>query len=350
MRTYAFDFDGTLTRRDTFVEFIRHAFGTRRTLWGFLRFAPILVLMKLGRYPNWKAKQRVFAWFFKGMSLNEFDRHCDQFAHDNPQLLRADGFAIIRRAVSEGHPVVVISASIDRWVRPFFAEFGDRVTFACTQIEATGHVVTGRFLTPNCYGAEKPKRLLRAMPQRESYHLTAFGDSRGDKELLEAADTAYFRTRDGRLHLQKGTEDPIVAACRNEQAATEQPYNGKLLGRKTIGEVVRFGLVGITATLLQYVLYLLLLRWMHPAMANTLAYLLSFAFNYVASTRFTFRVKSTAKRGAGFALSHLINYTMQTVLLILFLRFGLEKQWALIPVFCICVPVNFLLVRHFLHK
>ena len=55
MKIYAFDFDGTLTRRDTFIEFIRYVFGTRRMLAGILRFAPILVLMKLGRYPNWKA-------------------------------------------------------------------------------------------------------------------------------------------------------------------------------------------------------------------------------------------------------------------------------------------------------
>ena len=53
MKIYAFDFDGTLTRRDTFIEFIRYVFGTRRMLAGILRFAPILVLMKLGRYPNW---------------------------------------------------------------------------------------------------------------------------------------------------------------------------------------------------------------------------------------------------------------------------------------------------------
>ena len=90
---------------------------------------------------------------------------------------------------------------------------------------------------------------------------------------------------------------------------------------------------------------------LHPTIsANTLAYLVSFAFNYIASTRFTFRVKATTKRGMGFALSHLVNYTMQTLLLQVFLFVGMPKQWALIPVFCVCVPVNFLLVRFFLRK
>ena len=61
---YAFDFDGTLTTRDTLLVFTRYAKGTRAFLWGFLRHAHLLVLMKLRLYPNWKAKQRVFSYFF----------------------------------------------------------------------------------------------------------------------------------------------------------------------------------------------------------------------------------------------------------------------------------------------
>jgi hypothetical protein len=49
-------------------------------------------------------------------------------------------------------------------------------------------------------------------------------------------------------------------------------------------------------------------------------------------------------------LAHLVNFLLQTVLLALFLRLGLSKPVAMIPVFAICVPVNFLLVRYFLKK
>ena len=115
-------------------------------------------------------------------------------------------------------------------------------------------------------------------------------------------------------------------------------------------EVVRFGIVGAVATLLQYGLYVLLNRLVHPTLANTIAYALSFVFNYVASTRYTFQVKSTARRGLGFAFSHLINYTLQTATLALMLWLGLPKDLALIPVFAICVPINFILVRYFLKK
>ena len=115
-----------------------------------------------------------------------------------------------------------------------------------------------------------------------------------------------------------------------------------------MGEVLRFAVVGVIATLIQYGVYFGLVLWLIPTFAMTIAYAVSFAFNFVASTRYTFRVKASARRGAGFALSHAVNYVLQMLTLNLFLWVGVPKQWAPIPMFCICVPVNFVLVRFFL--
>lgn len=125
-----------------------------------------------------------------------------------------------------------------------------------------------------------------------------------------------------------------------------------LFDKERRGEMVRFAIVGVLAVAIQYGVYLLIVSLFAgdylPLLANGVAYLVSFLFNYAASTRYTFRVKSTVRRGAGFALAHLVNFLLQTVLLALFLRLGMTKSWAMLPVFVICVPVNFLLVRHFL--
>ncbi len=131
--------------------------------------------------------------------------------------------------------------------------------------------------------------------------------------------------------------------------------------KEKLGEVIRFGIVGAIATLLQYAIYLAMmpiLEHILPQMgdhalataANTIAYILSFIFNFIASTRYTFKVKANAKRGAGFTLSHIVNYSMQTLFLNLFVGIGLIKQMAMIPTLCICIPVNFLLVRFFLKR
>ena len=122
------------------------------------------------------------------------------------------------------------------------------------------------------------------------------------------------------------------------------------LGGKSLGQVIRFGIVGVAATAIQAVLYQVLVGWLRAELANSIAYVVSFIFNYVASTRFTFRVKSSARRGAGFLLSHLINFTLQTLILHLSIRLGLTERWAMVPMFVITVPVNFLLVRFFLTR
>jgi phosphatidylglycerophosphatase C len=201
---YIFDFDGTLTTRDTLIEFIRYAHGTAKTLWGFLLYSPLLVLMKLRLYPNYKAKQKIFAHFFQGMPIGEFDQTCHRFAEDNrSRLLRPQAVAFLRQTLACREPVMVVSASIDNWVKPFFTDPESAATPAesqtdplvlGTQIEVKDGRVTGRFLTPNCYGAEKVRRVEAVLKEpRSHYHIRAYGDSRGDKELLEYADESFFK-------------------------------------------------------------------------------------------------------------------------------------------------------------
>lgn len=191
-KVYAFDFDGTLTRRDTLIEFIRFAKGDKAFLLCFLRYSPLLVLMKLGLYPNWKAKQRVFSHCFRGMAVDTFNSLCSRFARDKARLMRPKGMKKLREVLAEGGKVVVVSASVNNWVEPFFADIGG-VYVVGTMVEEREGVLTGRFLTKNCYGEEKVTRLLQLFPERTQYWLTAYGDSRGDFELLDFANESYYR-------------------------------------------------------------------------------------------------------------------------------------------------------------
>jgi len=188
-KIYAFDFDGTLTTKDTLIEFIRYAKGSMALGLGFLRYAHLLVLMKLGLYPNYKAKQKVFAHFFKNTTLDDFNALCKAFAASSSHLLRPNAIEAIDLAIKEESEVVIVSASIDNWVQPFFPQ----VKVLGTQIEVIDGKLTGRFLSKNCYGQEKVNRILSLYPNRQDYHLTAYGDSRGDKEMLAFADESYFK-------------------------------------------------------------------------------------------------------------------------------------------------------------
>lgn len=349
IKLYAFDFDGTLTDKDSLLAIIRYAKGSLRFGLIMLRFLPLMALMKAGFYSNSRLKEKVLAYCFGGMEIRTFNELCQRFAASHQHLFREEGVQCLRQylqnlpssALAE-EGVYIVSASLINWVKPFFdqleltEEERRHLFFLCTEAEVVDGTFTGSFSVPNCYGPEKVTRLKeRLLVSRSNYYIIAYGDSRGDNELLTFADQGFYKP------------------FRKENT----PSLSSPLGRGW-AEVVRFVLVGVCAVIIQYGVYLLLIHpfpsegagsgLLHPTVANTVAYLVSFLFNYVASVRYTFRVKSSARRGLGFAFSHLINYLLQTVLLTFFLWVGLDKGWAMLPVFAVCVPTNFLLVRKFL--
>ena len=189
---YIYDFDGTLTRRDSFLDFIRYTCGSRSLYCGLLLFSPLLILMKLRLYANGRAKERLFTHFFQGMSIRVFDDLCAKYGLSRADLLLDAARKAINEVASNGYRIFIVSASVDRWVLPFFRDVPN-VTVIGTQIEVENGLVTGRFSTPNCYGAEKVRRIQALLPYREQYKLIAHGDSRGDKEMLNYADQGYFR-------------------------------------------------------------------------------------------------------------------------------------------------------------
>jgi len=207
-KLYCFDFDGTLTTSDTLLEFIRYAKGTGRFLMVFLMYSPLLVLMKLHLFPNWKAKQLIFAHLFAGMRIEKFDALCRDFAEEYQHLLRPKGVTLVHEALVAGAQVFIVSASIDNWVRPFFKVRGlDGVRVLGTQIEVIDGRLTGKFKSNNCYGEEKVHRICEALSAptstsspasaapfvRSQYEIEAFGDSRGDKEMLAFADKGHYK-------------------------------------------------------------------------------------------------------------------------------------------------------------
>lgn len=120
---------------------------------------------------------------------------------------------------------------------------------------------------------------------------------------------------------------------------------GETVRKKGVREALRFGIVGVVATGLHYGIYLVLLAWMNESLAYTIGYVVSFVMNYYLTAHFTFRKKSSVRNGIGFVGSHAVNYVLHIVLLNVFIGIGISERLAPIPVYCIAVPVNFMLVR-----
>lgn len=115
----AFDFDGTITSKDSFIEFIRFTHKPISFIIGFLYFSPILILMKLKLYSNFKAKQFVFSYFFKNMEINDFNFYCKNFASHNRNIIKQSALDEIEFQLLNNHEIVIISSSISNWISPF---------------------------------------------------------------------------------------------------------------------------------------------------------------------------------------------------------------------------------------
>jgi len=192
MTITAFDFDGTITTKDTLLTFIKFSKGTWPFLVGFFLYSPLLIAYKLRLYPNWKVKQHIFSYFYKGTSIDQFNQWGAAFSERIAKIVRPRALTAIHTHQQEGCVLVIVSASVENWITPWAAGQGiDRVLATQVEIDQQGKL-TGKFLTKNCYGREKVNRILEVFPRRADYKLLAYGDSRGDLDPIEFADEGYY--------------------------------------------------------------------------------------------------------------------------------------------------------------
>ena len=186
----AFDFDGTLTRKDSLMEFLLFTQGKWRTLLGLLLLSPAVMMMLLKAMDNNRCKEIMLSYFFKGWKHEDFKLKGREFAKRGQEILNPETCATLRKHMDEGHEVYIISASVEEWVKPIAETLGVK-NVLCTRLAVGADgTLTGHYQGKNCHGKEKVNRLLQAEPDRDTYYLYAYGDSNGDKQLLDFANEA----------------------------------------------------------------------------------------------------------------------------------------------------------------
>lgn len=191
-RLALFDFDGTITTRDTLIEFIRYYHGTTRLLTGLFVLSPVLASYKARIIPNWKAKEIMLRYFFYGEPVEEFNEKCLDFARNFvPDLLRPQAMKAIRDHVTENDEVVIVSASPENWVKPWC----DVHNLKClaTSLHTENGAITGKISGKNCHGAEKVTRIQSCVDLSSYQEVVAYGDTPGDKPMLALAHRMYYK-------------------------------------------------------------------------------------------------------------------------------------------------------------
>ncbi|MEQ8907713.1 MAG: HAD-IB family hydrolase [Vicingaceae bacterium] len=187
-----FDFDGTITQSDSLLLFLKFYFSTPSLLTKSLLFSPKLIAQKLGVINNSIAKEELTTLFFKGEALEEFNQKCQAFAKQElPKIVMPSAALAIEEYQSKGVKVMVVSASFENYLKPYFEPFG--VEVIATRLAHNKGVLSGKFIGQNCYGQEKVNRIQESLELDDYQEIIAYGDTAGDKPMLELATQSFYK-------------------------------------------------------------------------------------------------------------------------------------------------------------
>jgi phosphatidylglycerophosphatase C len=187
-----FDFDGTITNRDTMLELAVYHTGRWKFMTKMAMLSPSLVALKLNLLSAQKAKQLFLKTFFGGMPVEDFNRICEQFSDKIiPSLIRKDAREAIQQHLQKGDEVVVVSASAENWIKHWC--LANKLRCIATRLEVKDHTITGNIEGANCNGKEKVSRIKELFNLADYESIYAYGDSSGDQMMLSIATHPGFR-------------------------------------------------------------------------------------------------------------------------------------------------------------
>ena len=189
-----FDFDGTITTKETFPDFMRLAVSPIRLAFGTALLAPLIVCYRLGLLPGTLVRAVIVRFGLSGVKLAHVQAVAAEFASNAiPALLRPEAMARIEWHKQQGDTVVVVSGGFDLYLKHWCGEH--QLALICSELAHNDGVLSGRYAGAQCVSAEKAKRVQLAYPRADFERVYAYGDTKEDLEFLALADEAYYRWR-----------------------------------------------------------------------------------------------------------------------------------------------------------
>ncbi|WP_308003292.1 HAD family hydrolase [uncultured Chryseobacterium sp.] len=190
-KLYCFDFDGTLTYKDTMFMYLKFYDPTRFRLQ-FLKHVPLFVLLKLKLADTEKVKKSFIGSILKGQTQEKIEKKSRQFfEHYYPKIVRENALDFIQNMDRNNTQSLLVTASLDIWTKPFAEAF--KMQLISTKAEFRNGVFTGNFVGKNCNGNEKLVRIQQEINNHKYDKIIAFGDTSGDKPMLKWANEGHYQ-------------------------------------------------------------------------------------------------------------------------------------------------------------
>ena len=178
------DFDHTLYRRDSLVEFTRYAVGTRRWFWGIVRLMPILIGNRIRLRDGASTKAAWLRYFFGGWPAETFQAIGKSFAlHHIDRHLDPTLYPYLK--TQHNGTIVIVTASAAEWIGAWTEREGFQLL--ATGLKYAEGRLNGELEGANCNGPEKVRRVKMSYDLNQYATIEVFGKGRGDRELLGLA-------------------------------------------------------------------------------------------------------------------------------------------------------------------
>ncbi|MEQ1105566.1 HAD-IB family hydrolase [Acinetobacter ursingii] len=192
-----FDFDGTLCTKDSFTGFIFYTLSKRHIMRKGLKILPWIQAYYLKLYPADAMRAKLFNTMFKGNSAKQLQQLGQEYAQTLVKNLDTQLFQRLLQHQAQGDKVVLVSASIDLYLKPVCELLN--IDLICTQVEIHNGFITGQYSTPDCSSEQKKIRVHEAYHLNDYAHVYAYGNSYEDLQMFSLADSCYMVGEDQRL-------------------------------------------------------------------------------------------------------------------------------------------------------
>lgn len=203
MNLALFDFDGTITFKDTFTPFVRFAVSRARFAAGGVLLGPLVAGYELGLVRATRLRSAISYLGFRGRRSSEVAALGDRYAQTLSEAIRPKALARIEWHQSQGDQIAVVSASLSVYLRPWCTARG--LDLISAELESREGVLTGSYAGGDCSGAEKARRVCARYDLAAYERVYAYGDTEEDRELLHLATNPYFRWRERSAPLSRTT-------------------------------------------------------------------------------------------------------------------------------------------------
>lgn len=191
-KLYLFDFDGTITTKNSFIDFFLKTYGYRYILLKVFKKIPKIFILLIKKETG-KLKEYLTSVFLDEKDKKKINQLGKDYV-DNCfyQIMNPTAIGeIASLQKNKQNTIYIVSASLDLWLT-YFAEKLN-INLICTELNYKNHLFTGTFKTKNCKGVEKVKRINQVLSLDDFDEVFVFGDSIGDREMLQLGTKTFYK-------------------------------------------------------------------------------------------------------------------------------------------------------------